>query len=1105
MLSIYQSHNLDDLFVQLCQFLGEKSKNPFQPLTVLVPSLAIGRWLTYEWANVFGICAHVDTNYPAGFMWECFGKIVPETPKSAILGHKAMHWRLFEALAHLPDDPIYQILHRYLERAPQPMVGRWQLAGRIADVFGDYRTYRRDWLAEWHQGKLIEQTDKPFRHQEWQAALWRQLFAEEHHQQGHLLLKFQTELQRKPQLVRLLPSRLAVFTTVRLPPNELEFFRVLSQFVEVQFYHLNPSSQYWADIVDERWLTKMKARHPQRVMALYETGHPLLTAWGKQLRDTFKLLSALSGGEQENDWQDDFPPINTPHVLAELQHSIHEMEHQDREEWTLRDDDDSIQIHSCHSLTRQLEVLHDQLLTLFATSKPPLKPQDIVVMLPDIASASGAIEAVFGTVAENRRIPWQLTGVASPEENSLWRAFTSLYQLTQGRLTRAAFIDWLSLAPVSSYYQLVADDIEQCTLLLEKAAVYRCLDGKHRAEMTGDKTDTDDVHTFLFGLERLLLGTVLPPDYQQTYAGVQAVANIEANSFALIGTLTQAVSDLAARRTWLQQRQTAEEGINRLEQDLQHFFVAQVGTRAWDNLHNAFSELRDTLKAAPIDETVPLSLLLQDLEQRITASAPGAVPGGVVHFSRLGALRLLPYRVVCILGLEDTAYPRREIINEFDLLAQDTHPRAGDRSRRDDDKGIFLEALMSAKDHFLLFYNGASNNHATTFPPSTLISQLVDYLARRVVGGKKRVETQCWHKHRLQPFSPVYFVKSPVKSSNEQRDLQQSYAQEWLAAAQAVLAMSSTPSHFVDAELPLADHHQHTSLETLNRFYQHPAKYFLSQQLKIHIRELDEQNPDEEPLRLDHLAKWQLRQQCLADGDVPLMQLRASGQLPVGTIGEVYCQQTEDDVQPLKEALIRYHRTVVLERVLLLNNQLNTSLPPITEPYQLGYKTSKKSSKHLLQAWLTHLAWQASGAAKKTIWLFLNEAQVFLPIPRLQAEQYLQHWWHYYQQGLTKPLLLAETVAFCFAETLNKPENSEEKAWLAAQKEWCDLFSSEAKFGRKTASKDVYWLQIVPENDRDTLPSGLPDIAKTLYLPLLKHSTTVKLSALAQEFNDNGN
>jgi exodeoxyribonuclease V gamma subunit len=103
------------------------------------------------------------------------------------------------------------------------------------------------------------------------------------------------------------------------------------------------------------------------MMALYETGHPLLTAWGKQLRDTFKLLSQLSGGEQENDWQDNFEANRNKASIGELQHSIHEMVHQDREEWHLEDKDNSIQIHSCHSLTRQLEVLHDQLLTLFAT------------------------------------------------------------------------------------------------------------------------------------------------------------------------------------------------------------------------------------------------------------------------------------------------------------------------------------------------------------------------------------------------------------------------------------------------------------------------------------------------------------------------------------------------------------------------------------------------------------------------------------------------------------------------------------------------------------------------------------------------------------------
>jgi exodeoxyribonuclease V gamma subunit len=737
--------------------------------------------------------------------------------------------------------------------------------------------------------------------------------------------------------------------------------------------------------------------------------------------------------------------------------------------------------------TRQLRQQLKGIPQLFA-QHDDLTPQDIVVMLPDIASASGAIEAVFGTVAESRRIPWQLTGVASPEENSLWRAFTGLYQLSQSRLTQSEFIDWLSLAPVSSYYGLVADDIDQCIQLLERAAVYRCLDGQHRAQITADDSDTDDVHTFLFGLERLLLATVLPPDYQQTYAGMLPVANVEASSFALIGTLTQAVSDLSKRRTWLHDCLEANAGLARLEEDLHVFFVAQVGTRAWDNLHKAIAELRETLTATPIKEAVPLSLLLQDLEQRITAAAPGAVPGGVVHFSRLGALRLLPYRVVCILGLEDTAYPRREVANEFDLLAQDDRPRAGDRSRRDDDKAIFLEALMAAQDHFLLFYNGASNNQAAAFPPSTLISQLTDYLGRRVIGGRKRVEQQCWHKHRLQPFSPSYFISTNASS----------FAEEWLSASQSVRSLSATASRFVDARIVLAEHEhiQSISLDTLNRFYQHPAKYFLSQQLKLHIRELNDQHADEEPLRLDHLAQWQLRQQCLADGDVPLSQLRASGQLPVGVIGEVYCQQTEDDVQALKQALQRYQRQPNLERVMLVDAQLNALLPPISEPYQLGYRPSKQSAKHLLQAWLTHIVWQASGANKPTVWLFIDEPRLFNAMPRLQAENYLQRWLHYYYQGLQLPLLLAVDVALQFAQDVNDGKKTESEALFLAEKEWRTLFSSKVKFGRSKSNKDIYWQQVVPENEREKLPLDFAQLARELYMPLVEHSKKISWTEL---------
>lgn len=1094
MLSIYQSHNLSTLFEGLALFLGQKQLNPFEPLTVLVPSLAVGRWIHYEWAQTFGISANLNTEFPANFMWQCFGAVVPETPKSPVLSPQAMQWRLFTALdpQKLPQDDIYQILHRYLERTPQPLVGRWQLAGRIAEVFGYYRTYRRDWLDTWHKGGLIEKKttldngkkiDKPpYRHQEWQAALWQQLFAQEHHQQGHLLMNFRQELNNNPQLIKKLPSRLAVFTTVRLPPNELDFFRILSEFIDICFYHFNPSGQYWADSVDEKWLAKMQLKQPKR-MTLFDKGHPLLTAWGKQSRDTFRLLSQLSGGEQDNDWLDDFPQITPSHVLSRLQHSIHELEHQEEPTWSLNPDDNSIQVHSCHSLTRQLEVLHDNLLTLFAQDNT-LKPQDVVVMLPDIASAGGAIEAVFGTVSKERYIPWQLTGVASVAENSLWRAFEGLYTLTQERLTLSTFIDWLSLTPVLTHYGLEAEDIQQCVMLLERAAVYRCLDGQHRAQLTGDSTDTDNVHTFLFGLERLLLATALPSDYQALYAGILPVADIEASHFHLIGVLTQAVSDLAERRHTLQQRQLAHQALAQLQQDLLTFFVAQVGTRAWDTLNKAIEDLHDTLLISPMQEPIPASLLLADLQHRVVASAPGAVPGGVVHFSRLGALRLLPYKVIAILGLEDTAFPRREQANEFDLLSQDDQPRAGDRSRREDDKGMFLEALMTAQSHLLLFYNGFSQHQASVFPPSSLINQLVDYLGRRVIGGKKLVEDVCCFSHRLQAFSPSYFDSSKT---------QQSYAQEWLDAAQAVLKIQATPSVFINDKWPLAHQPEQLTVIDFLRFFRQPAQYFLSQQLKLYIPTLSDQQHDEEPLRLDNLAKWQLRQQLMNPQTEQASRLRASGQLPVGMIGEVYYQQGEQALQQLKNAVSRYHVNAELQTLnceLHSNDitwQLSSKLPPVSQAYQLDYVVSKASSKHILNAWLQHLAWQLAGANKPTYWLFLDEAKCFEALPRLQAEHYWQQLYSYYYQGLQEPLMLDISSAFDYLEELTKKNKTSEDALKAALKTW-----------KENLQDDVHWRQVIPEDKRDSLPPLFIENTNTIYAPIMQYSQTLTWSALTE-------
>ena len=158
----------------------------------------------------------------------------------------------------------------------------------------------------------------------------------------------------------------------------------------------------------------------------------------------------------------------------------------------------------------------------------------------------------------------------------------------------------------------------------------------------------------------------------------------------------------------------------------------------------------------------------------------------------------------------------------------------------------------------------------------------------------------------------------------------------------------------------------------------------------------------------------------------------------------------------------------------------------MTEPYQLGYLVSKLSAKHVLRAWFQHLSWQAAGANAKTIWLFLDE-WVFAPLPKLQAEHFLQAWLENYYTGLQQPLLLAVDSALEYAKVLNNPKKTEDDALFAAAKKWSEEV------------QDSYWRQVVPEIEREQLPRDFSLLAQQLYAPILANGHKIKWLDLPQE------
>jgi hypothetical protein len=121
-------------------------------------------------------------------------------------------------------------------------------------------------------------------------------------------------------------------------------------------------------------------------------------------------------------------------------------------------------------------------------------------------------------------------------------------------------------------------------------------------------------------------------------------------------------------------------------------------------------------------------------------------------------MRAIPFRVVCLLGMNDADYPRRASHSDFDVLAAPGMQRPGDRARRDDDRQLMLEALMSARDVLYISWAGRSVRDNTEQPPSVLVSQLRDHL---VAGWGAHAVKALTTEHPLQPFSRRYF-EAPV-------------------------------------------------------------------------------------------------------------------------------------------------------------------------------------------------------------------------------------------------------------------------------------------------------------------------------------------------------
>lgn len=1190
------SHRLEDLTDLTVQLLATYPLVPLEEEVILVQSNGIAQWLKQALASHTGIATMLEVTLPARLVWRAYRAVLgPDIPRQSPYDKSRLRWRLMRLLPDLmTQNPDFAALAAYVTN-DEDQRKLFQLSDKLADLFDQYQVYRADWLDAWSSGELVllhgaTRTPLPAE-QRWQAALWQALVQDVGAEQicSNRATLHQRFLQQAAKLTALgqrpaaIPPRIVVFGISSLPRQTLEVLHALKGLSQVVLCVHNPCKYHWADIVDGRELLNQYAKprfadkaganmHYVSQAELHQFAQPLLASWGKQGRDYIRLLDefdetrskAAAFSELRFDLFDEAPAQT---LLAQLQSDILNLRPvaESQALWPAVTDR-SISFQRCHSPQREVEVLQDQLLAAFAAD-PTLQPRDVMVMVPDINSYAPYIDAVFGRIAkaDPRYIPYTIADQGLRQRSPMLQALDLVLTAPQQRFAQSDVFDLLQVPAIQRRFGVTQEQVLRLQQWSTAAGARWGLHEQHRLAL--GLQHAYDENSWQFALNRMLYGYAVGHDACSVQSTDNSTDNSADNRWQQLepfsevaGIEAQAVGALAELITLLQHYWRAL-AISESPTNWHHLLAAlleQLFLASNDSEQLLLNRLRDTLddwlnstNEAEFTGALRYNIVLDvwlaavdepNLQQRFMA--------GSVNFATLMPMRAIPFKYVCLLGMNDNDYPRVSQKADFDLMAQ--YYRPGDRSRREDDRYLFLEAMLSARQQLYISWVGMSAQDNSEQPPSVLVGQLQDHL--NTVWGANCSEslTTC---HRLQPFAASYF--------NGAEPAYFSYAAEWLpvhsaAAAQAVTSMAP-PAGWQQARSTL----QPTltafvaeaafSLNDLAILLREPAQLLARRRLGVFLSKADGSHTDTETFTVDGLTSWQVKDELLQtlltqqpDSmseaspqllEQQLQRLRRRGHLPYKHGADEVLAQSKAAVLALYQryrllcpgnsALIKPQSYSLGFGDYHLEDELTELYHVSPDQYlQLELKVNKVVEqrprsviytwRNIVSGYLKHLfacAVLAESSQVQTMILGEDGVLTLPALPKAKALAELQN----LMQGLAKAMITPLPIALSLAEDWYKYSRKQQQG-AAREAHNDDKADDEADASNVTEqgysldalkarylgdefvdgelSKLPYLARYYPDAE-SLLQQGLSDYAQKLYLPFFSLIKAASVSALA--------
>ena len=1048
--------------------------SPLEPRTVLVPQASVARWFLRRYAERHGVAAALELDTPARWLWRLIGRVTGAPQEQSPFAAARLVWRVLAWLPRLPAE--HRRLHAYLEAADPLM--RYELAREAARALDDLVTYRQDWLGRWLEGKpaLPEQASAAQREDEaWLAELFRRLMRESglaRRHPGQVALEALEEMEDAKRK-RFLPRALVVFGLRELAPLYVELLARLSRWAEIDVYLLNPCREYWLDLATE----KQRARWRRPGAALVETRHALLADWGRQAKEWVELALEATDGDFEEHWSTPEPAT----LLGWLQRTILEAEPVAPGSAAAVPVAGSLAVQVCTSRQREIEVLHDWLRSRFEADAR-LQPADVLVLVPDLEETAPYVHAVFGAATGNRRIPYALQGVAV-QTSGLASAFLRLLRLVEGRFEASAVWELLRTGAIARRFALEGEALERAQRLLRAAGFRWGLDSAWAARR---QITASGRHDLGHALERLFLAYAAPNG--AALGGAVPWDVLEGREAYVLGGLHAFFAALRRLEEERDREQAVPLWCERLAGAFDEFFLPALDELAEaEAVRGAIAELaRD---AQPAGAAVPLAVIAAALEDRLVQATAWGQSSGGVNFVRAGELRALPARIVCFVGLDRDRFPARRRGAELDLVA--AFPRRGDRERRTAERGTMLDALLCARDALYLSYTGRSERDGSVLPPSRLVEELLDFVARASLpAGATADEVEAYLRreivteHPLQPFSRRHFENGArLRSYNE------SYA----AAARSLAKARRKGAQglpFLEGELAeRAPEARTVTLAALAAFLDHPARHLLRERLAIELEPRRARIEDEEPFALEGPA---LRSLDLAlyeaiergeDEAMLIERLSRRPELPPGTTGRVELCGRLGALRRFAQRLAQQRAEAALAAPSVVLDceglRLEDTLSELRPQGLLRWRVSGSVRFARLEAWVYHLALcdvRPVGVELRTRWLAGAEEGAYAPLE--SARERLERLLRLYALGLRRLVFLPPGAAIAYAKDVRRGTPCEQ-ALRKVSEDW------RAQCEERRGEAVDRWWRLALRGIAEPFAGDFAELASAVYGPYL--------------------